>query len=450
MYFSQSTERRLLQGCLLIGDALGLLLAFIVAQFIRFPEQEITEHVLQLVREGRFATIYIVFVLAHYIFDLYEPRHWRSSLFSPFKIVFAAFTATFMLFAWFYFVATETGGVYGRGVLLGAISIFTIWSLAFRYFVNRSQVHRQQVREWLFVGGEASYKLLLRDWQRIQIGGKIHWLDRAQASLANLNDQLGRRWAGLIVEGGLPSEETKVLMQARLRGQVVLSLQSFYEFYCGKVPVMSLDDSWFAFSEGFSILHSQISIRLKRLSDILISAGMLTVMLPVLLVLYVLIRLESRGPALYSQVRVGQSGRTFVMWKFRSMRLDAEKAGAQWAAKNDNRVTRLGRFIRKVRLDEIPQLWNILKGEMSFIGPRPERPEFTAELAQKIPFYEFRHLVKPGLSGWAQVMYPYGASVEDAVEKLQFDLFYIKNYSFARDIEILLKTIAVVLFGAGR
>jgi lipopolysaccharide/colanic/teichoic acid biosynthesis glycosyltransferase len=163
----------------------------------------------------------------------------------------------------------------------------------------------------------------------------------------------------------------------------------------------------------------------------------------------ILIKLESRGPILYKQERVGKNGKTFVLAKFRSMRVDAEQDGPVWASKGDERMTRVGRIIRKIRVDEIPQFWNILRGEMAFVGPRPERPHFVAQLAQQIPYYEQRHLIAPGLTGWAQIKYPYGASIEDARHKLEYDLFYIKNHTLLFDLIILFETFKIILFGRG-
>ncbi len=171
--------------------------------------------------------------------------------------------------------------------------------------------------------------------------------------------------------------------------------------------------------------------------------------LPIIIVTAILIKLESRGPVFYKQERVGKNGRAFVLMKFRSMRVDAEKDGPVWASKGDDRTTRVGRIMRKIRVDEIPQFWNILSGEMSFVGPRPERPHFVAQLAQEIPYYEQRHLIAPGLTGWAQIKYPYGASIEDARQKLQYDLFYIKNYGLVFDAIILFETVKIILFGRG-
>ncbi|MEE9330280.1 MAG: exopolysaccharide biosynthesis polyprenyl glycosylphosphotransferase [Parvularculaceae bacterium] len=187
----------------------------------------------------------------------------------------------------------------------------------------------------------------------------------------------------------------------------------------------------------------------KRLLDVICSLALLAFMLPLLIITSIVIRVDSPGPVFYKQSRVGKNGKLFNVIKFRSMRLDAEKTGAQWATKSDPRVTRVGRFIRKTRIDEIPQAWNVLIGEMSFVGPRPERPEFTRKLDQQIPFYNDRHLVKPGLTGWAQVNYPYGASVEDAFEKQRLDLYYMKNFSLLLDLFIIIRTLRVAVKGVG-
>jgi exopolysaccharide biosynthesis polyprenyl glycosylphosphotransferase len=193
--------------------------------------------------------------------------------------------------------------------------------------------------------------------------------------------------------------------------------------------------------------------RLSSIARALVHRGVALVggivSLPIALLTAVLIKLESKGPVLYRQERVGRNGRPFTIMKFRSMRVDAEKDGPVWAQTSDDRTTRVGRVIRKMRVDEIPQFWNILKGEMNFVGPRPERPHFVKQLAEEIPFYEQRHLIPPGLTGWAQIKYPYGASIEDARQKLQYDLYYIKNQSLILDAMILFETVKTILFGRG-
>jgi len=205
--------------------------------------------------------------------------------------------------------------------------------------------------------------------------------------------------------------------------------------------------SWLIFSSrGQRARANEVIRALMHRAVALVGAAL---SLPIALFTAILIKIDSRGPVLYKQERVGQNGRVFTLMKFRSMRTDAEKDGPVWAKSEDERMTRVGRIIRKIRVDEIPQFWNILRGDMNFVGPRPERPHFIAQLAQEIPFYEQRHLIPPGLTGWAQIKYPYGASIEDARQKLQYDLYYIKNQNLTLDATILFETIKTILFGRG-
>ncbi|WP_158883370.1 TIGR03013 family XrtA/PEP-CTERM system glycosyltransferase [Rhodanobacter sp. L36] len=247
--------------------------------------------------------------------------------------------------------------------------------------------------------------------------------------------------------GGLPMED---LLECRQLGVDVTDLTTFFERESGRVQLSFTDPSWLVFSGGFNA--TPIRRVSKRCFDLGISALVLLLTWPLMLMVVLAIRIESGAgqPILYRQERVGVRGKTFWLNKFRSMRTDAEMDGvARWASKDDDRVTRVGKFIRKVRLDELPQLWNVLKGEMSFIGPRPERPQFVADLEQKIRYYSLRHCLKPGLAGWAQLRYPYGASEDDAAEKLKFDLYYVKNHNLLFDLLILIQTVEVVLFGRG-
>jgi len=259
-----------------------------------------------------------------------------------------------------------------------------------------------------------------------------HAVDRVVVSLAD-------------ARGKLPMDR---LLDMKLSGVTFDHLASVYEEYTGKIAVENLRPSWFIFSAGFR--KSRLVTACKRLVDILAAVVGLLLALPLMLMTFAIVKLSSRGPALYHQRRVGQHGREFTIHKFRTMRTDAEaKTGAVWASAGDPRIYPLGGLLRRSRLDELPQLWNVLRGEMSFVGPRPERPEFVAQLAEQIPFYGQRHAVKPGITGWAQVRYSYGASVEDAMEKLQYDLFYIKNLSIAFDLFIIFSTIKTVLLRRG-
>jgi len=237
------------------------------------------------------------------------------------------------------------------------------------------------------------------------------------------------------------------LLECKLEGVRVTDISSFFERETGHVQLDSLNPSWMIYSDGFQ----QTSARnvIKRIFDVTISVLLLVLTLPITLITALLIVVESGSPVFYRQERVGECGQIFQVLKFRSMRKNAEQAGPQWATTNDNRVTRVGRVIRKLRIDELPQIINVLRGEMSFVGPRPERPYFVKQLSDQIPHFLNRHTVKPGITGWAQIRYPYGSSVEDAVQKLQFDLYYAKNHSLFLDLIILFQTVQVVLFGKG-
>ena len=246
--------------------------------------------------------------------------------------------------------------------------------------------------------------------------------------------------------GKLPMD---ALLKMKLDGVVFDHLASVYEELTGKIAVENLRPSWFIFSRGFRT--SPLIRASKRALDVCAASIGLVLAAPVMALVALAVRLSSPGPVLYHQKRVGQHGRIFIVHKFRSMRQDAEAAtGAVWAQANDDRITPVGSFLRKARLDELPQLWNVLNGDMSLVGPRPERPEFVEQLTEQIPFYGERHVVKPGVTGWAQVRYPYGSTVEDALEKLQYDLFYIKNLSVALDLFIVFATIKTVLLRRGQ
>ncbi|MCS6944487.1 MAG: TIGR03013 family PEP-CTERM/XrtA system glycosyltransferase [Sutterellaceae bacterium] len=245
--------------------------------------------------------------------------------------------------------------------------------------------------------------------------------------------------------GVLPLRE---LLDCRVRGIPVTDLSAFYEKVRGEVPIESLKASWLIYGSGFE--QGNVRTFIKRAFDLVVALALLVLAAPLMLLTALAIKLDSPGPVIYRQVRTGRAGRPFTVLKFRSMRTDAEHNGVPvWAQANDARVTRVGRVIRKLRIDELPQLINVLRGEMSFVGPRPERPEFVAKLKEQIPFYDLRHSVKPGLTGWAQVRFAYAASVDDARTKLQYDLYYVKNHSLFLDILILFETVRVVLFREG-
>ena len=288
----------------------------------------------------------------------------------------------------------------------------------------------------------------------VPTGGSHHFVDHVrildtQETLVELVVRLQISEIILAVrdrrEGGMPVQE---LLKCKLHGIRILELSSFFERENGHLQIDSMNASWMILAEGFyqGIMRDTI----KRLFDLVVSTTLLVVSLPIMALTALFIKLESPGPMLYRQERVGQGCRHFTILKFRSMCVDAEKDGKpRWARQNDSRITFTGRLIRRTRIDELPQIFNVFFGDMSFVGPRPERPYFVEDLTQKIPYYGIRHTVKPGITGWAQVRYPYGASDEDAMHKLQYDLYYVKNHSLFLDLMILFQTAQVVLWGKG-
>jgi sugar transferase (PEP-CTERM system associated) len=362
-----------------------------------------------------------------------------------------------LLYYWFPWL------VIGRGVfLIAAVAVVTLvagWRFAFEWTVGRVG----PTERLLVVGaGPAALSLAteLRSRYR-ELGAEIVGFVDADGPREASTDVIGtiddipaivrdHQVERVVVSladarGKLPMER---LLDMKLDGVVFDHLASVYEEYTGKIAVENLRPSWLIFSEGFR--KSRALTATKRFADLLVAVILLVLAAPVMALVALAVRLSSPGPAMYHQRRVGQHGRVFTVHKFRSMRTDAEAGtGAVWARKNDSRVTPVGAFIRKTRLDELPQLWNVLRGEMSLVGPRPERPEFVEMLTREIPFYRQRHAVKPGVTGWAQVCYAYGASVEDAMEKLQYDLFYIKNLSIGLDLFILFKTVQTVVLKRG-
>lgn len=284
-----------------------------------------------------------------------------------------------------------------------------------------------------------------------QLAGRIQYPDPKRDSPINLHKTAQQLKADKVLislaerRGVFPLQE---MLNCKLSGLEVLDAPTLYERITGKLLIENITPSWFIFCHGFQLSWLlQVS---KRQIDIFCSSLGLLLGLPFFLLVVLAIKLDSPGPVIFRQVRVGKGDKHFVLYKFRTMRQDAEKeTGAVWAATSDKRVTRVGSFLRKSRIDEFPQLINVLRGEMSLVGPRPERPEFVNKLKEIIPYYSERHFVKPGVTGWAQVRYPYGASVDDAVEKLRYDLYYIKNMSMTLDLKIIKRTISVVLFQKG-
>lgn len=444
---SNRVERRFYQILLLLSDFLFLYVSVLLAQYFRFGVVDYS-----LIGTPTFLIHFFCVFLGFYIFDLYEPFYWRTKLFSPIRISVALLIIILFMSFYIYLSTSVVQGLLGRGVLLGSTLILGFFSAISRFIMEKSIIGKYDKKNWLFICSESLFEAFKNENKNKTVTGSHEWIDiQSVKNVGNqVQDALTKTWYAVVVESGASVALDTHLLDYRIRGKTIMSFQRFFEVYWLKIPVKALDYSWFIFSDGFLILESRITRRIKRLVDIFLSLLLLVLSFPILILSWIIIRIESPGNPIYKQTRVGEGGSHFTILKFRSMSMDAEKSGAQWAQKNDMRVTRFGKFIRKTRIDEIPQAFNILKGDMSFIGPRPERPEFVEDLKTHIPFFELRNLVKPGLTGWAQVNYPYGASIEDAQHKLEYDLFYIKNLSLKMDLSIIFKTISVVLFGKGR
>lgn len=266
--------------------------------------------------------------------------------------------------------------------------------------------------------------------------------------LTRFVENLGASEVVLALEERRNALPLKDLLRIKTTGVHVNDFSSFLERETGRIDLDTVNPSWLIFSDGFSSGRIFSSVA-KRVFDISASALLLVCAAPIIVIFAALVKLDSRGPVFFRQTRVGLYGQNFNIVKLRSMRTDAEIDGAKWASKDDPRITRIGRFIRKVRIDELPQAWSVLKGEMSFVGPRPERPEFVADLEEQLPYYAERHMVKPGITGWAQINYPYGASIDDSRQKLEYDLYYAKNYTPFLDLLIILQTLRVILWHEG-
>lgn len=338
-----------------------------------------------------------------------------------------------------------------EGIVL--FGIITIFQIAFRYIVIMGVVEKERV---VFVGendytedllesvkkdGQYVFVTSLNNTDMKVLGKEILELYNTKKFdvLVDFTDKLLR-----------DPKITEKLLQYKLEGLQYYNYLEFYETYENKLPISHLSPQWFLENTGFEIYHNNFNLKAKRLLDLLFALLIGIFAAPVIVLAAIIVKLESKGPIFFIQERIGEGNKKFNIVKFRSMTTDAEKDGPQWASKNDNRVTKFGKIMRATRIDELPQLWNVLRGEMSFVGPRPEREYFIQQLEKEIPYYNLRHTVKPGLTGWAQVMYPYGASVEDAYRKLQYDLYYIKHHSIPFDVKVLLKTVTIVIFGKGR
>ena len=449
---------------LIVAEALLIFFAMVTSAYLRLGWVDAYYELNERVGFLKAAVATLFCLIAFYLYDLYDfvVMHDRREL--VLRLIQALGLAWVALAIVMYLVPTL---VIGRGVTLialpMALALMVIWRVAAHWLLGHPKVGEKilivgsgesavEIAREILGRRDAGYRVVGFVDSNAELVGKSLINPRVLGTTSEMADIARREGVNRVVvalgerRGQFPVRE---LLDMSLSGDVAIEeCASFYERLTGRVSLDMMRPSWLIFSGRGRQSRLSGAVRAAVHRVVALTGALLS--LPVALLTAVLIKLDSPGPVLYRQERVGKNGRAFNIMKFRSMRTDAEANGPVWASKNgDARTTRVGRVIRKIRVDEIPQFWNILKGEMSFVGPRPERPHFVKQLAEEIPFYEQRHLIPPGLTGWAQIKYPYGASIEDARQKLQYDLYYVKNQSLLLDAVIMFETVKTILFGRG-
>ena len=440
---------------LLVGEALIVWTSFLLGAVYELREDSF----LVLNYEGGYLKILgvtILVLLCSHALDLYDTSRLNTKSELYFRLLMVPGVLAFILagVAWIrpnYLLGNGSSAI---GLLILTFALFG-WRIGFTWLV---QLPILVERVYVLGTGERAQRVVLGLRQTPELGveiaswtGKMEGAVTREAVAAHLMEVVHKQKVHRVIvatpdrRGMIPMRE---LLDLRMRGVKIEEATTWLEKISGKIEVENLYPSWLIFGDGFR--RSATFITIRRAISLVISFVGLVLTLPLLPLIVLAIRLDSKGPILYTQTRVGKGGRLFKVIKFRTMREDAEaESGPRWADDKDPRVTRVGKFLRSSRLDEIPQLWCVLKGEMAFVGPRPERPEFIEWLSKEIPYYGVRHMVRPGVTGWAQVKYRYGSTVDDAREKLQYDLFYIKNASIGLDLLIMFQTIKTVLLGRG-
>lgn len=394
----------------------------------------------------------LVSLIAQYIFGNYDLDYVSSRKDFLQRQLFSVLFTLFVVMGANYLVAGFTHTVFSPAHLLTMAILFSAIVCSYKVFVIQIFNTIRTKAKWLVVADTKTLNLFKEEFAKIDFDGSLQFASENLPDY-DLKNLLKQELTTVIL--GSNVIESNLTLKAQIEalkkaGTNIISATEFYERHLLKIPVHIIDSNWFNDEVGIESLKNPTTDRIKRLTDVVLAIVIGAITLPLIIITYFIVKLDSNGPAFYTQLRTGENNKVFKIFKFRSMKTDAEINGVQWAAQNDPRITRIGHILRKTRIDELPQLWNILKGDMSFVGPRPERPEFNEKLQAQLPHYQLRHAIKPGLTGWAQVMYPYGASVEDSKEKLQYELYYMKNRSFFQDMAIILKTVAVVINAMGR
>lgn len=442
---------------LLLGDLAIILIAFHMA--IKLRSGQTLGDFLSLSKIGFLVLLVFIYILSFYIFEFYNIRSkFRST---KFLVSMAAAFGLAYLFAilGFYVFPYKLGrGVFLISWVLTGAFVYSwriLYSTAFKLSEPRRNVlvisnGMTPEKTVTALKEDPEYRLaavLDSEGLRKMRGGEGSpmgfWTLEEYVAKNKINDIV------VTLEANSSSELERALVACRMKGTSCHTIESFYERLFEKLPVLMLNDRWFLMSGGFDKLGSRFYRTAKRAFDFIVAGLVLVVTLPFSVIVATLVSLTSRGPVFFVQERLGEGEKPFRIVKFRTMVDKAEEDGPQWAQNNDGRVTKVGKFLRKTRLDEIPQLINVFKGDMSLIGPRPERAFFVSQLTESVPFYSLRFFVKPGITGWAQVNFRYGSDEKDAIEKLRYELYYIKNQSLALDMRILLKTVRVVLMGVG-
>ena len=452
---SQFPKRQLL---LLGGDVIFIIASFYFAPVIRFGVFVDPNAVFGL------SDVLAVFVylLGLYIFNFYNLDEAIDSItyFFRFAAVILAVNLINSSFFYIFHLRSYSSGIIAISGLMAFVLLLGWRFIIMRYIYSTMKPLRIVILGAGWAGRTINDALdAKREYEVVgfvdddlkrkgTLVGKVPVLGTSGA-LSDIVHQMKIDKIIVAVTHSINQDVFKELVKARFNGVAVYPMPTFYEEVTGKIPVLHTNQMWLGFADISGVKKNLYNIRLKKVFDKSLSLFGILVSFPFVFMTALLIKLESPGPVLYRQKRVGWDEKEFDLIKFRSMRQDAETNGAVWAQENDPRVTRVGRIIRKLRIDELPQLWNVLNGDMSFVGPRPERPEFVKILKEEIPYYSLRHSMRPGITGWAQVNYRYGASKEDALEKLQYDLYYIKNMSMFLDFYILLRTVRVMIFGTG-
>lgn len=425
---------------LIVGDILILYLAIFLTLIIRygarFYDQFINYHLTP------FSFVFIIWLTIFYIAGLYDRKNLRNNL-DFLKITGSALLVNaFLAISFFYLIPFF--GITPKTNLFIFIVIFGILELFWRRFFNNSIILAEAPNKILLIGsGQTFEKVYETIKTNLHLGYEIKmWVkeDIGREEVNNLKAAILSNQINIVVIPRHLKKDTnlaKSFYDIFTMGVDIYDITEFYEMVFQKVPLVDLEEAWFL--ENLSG-HQKFYDPLKRAGEVVFAIILSFLLLPLLVFIGILVKTTSRGPIIYKQVRVGKNNKTFVLYKFRSQKTDSEKNGPKWTEEGDASITAVGSILRKSHLDELPQLWNIIKGDLSFVGPRPERPEFTKVLAEKIPYYEIRHIIKPGVTGWAQINYSYGASIEDSYEKLQYDIYYVKNRSLALDLAIILKT----------